>query len=178
MECGVDHFKEDSMLIKKKICILGAFAVGKTSLVQRFVKSTFSEKYLTTIGVKIDQKTVETRSHNVKLAIWDIHGEDDFQEVRASYLKGASGFFLVVDGTRKATLDVAKKLELLAKETIGAKPFVVLVNKSDLDSNWEFTTEMVKELRNKGWHIVKTSAKTGENVEESFQYLAERMVSQ
>ena len=66
-------------MIKKKICMLGAFAVGKTSLVQRFVNSIFSEKYQTTIGVKIDQKLVQTGDTEVNLMLWDIHGEDNYQ---------------------------------------------------------------------------------------------------
>ena len=70
-------------MIKKKICMVGVFAVGKTSLVQRFVKSIFSEKYLTTVGVKIDKKTLDLGKHCVDLMLWDLQGEDDFQIGRA-----------------------------------------------------------------------------------------------
>jgi len=76
-------------MIKKKICMLGVFAVGKTSLVQRFVKSMFSEKYLTTVGVKIDKKTIEVKGKIVELMLWDLQGEDEFQKLNATYLRGA-----------------------------------------------------------------------------------------
>ena len=91
-------------MIQKKICMLGGYAVGKTSLVSRYVSSMFSEKYMTTIGVKIDKKGVDTEKDRVELVIWDIYGQDDFQKVRMSYLRGASGYLLVLDGTRGGTL--------------------------------------------------------------------------
>ena len=94
-------------MVKKKICMLGAFSVGKTSLVQKFVLSMFSAKYLTTVGVKVDKKSVEVDGLPIDLIIWDIHGEDSTQDISESYLRGASGYVLVADGTRKETLDAA-----------------------------------------------------------------------
>ncbi len=78
-------------MIQKKICMLGGYAVGKTSLVQRFVKGIFSEKYLTTVGVKIDKKVVQVGGREVSLILWDLHGEDDFQQVQMSYMRGGFG---------------------------------------------------------------------------------------
>ncbi len=78
-------------MISKKVCLLGGFAVGKTSLVARFVHGVFSEKYLTTIGVKIDKRSMTVDDDELDLVIWDIYGEDDYQRVRMSYLRGASG---------------------------------------------------------------------------------------
>src|ERR1051325_7234218 len=78
---------ESSALIQKKICMLGAYAVGKTSLVARFVRSIFSEKYHTTIGVKIDKKTLRVDDQELSLILWDLAGEDDFYQVRMSYLR-------------------------------------------------------------------------------------------
>jgi hypothetical protein len=158
-------------MIKKKICMLGSFAVGKTSLVSRFVNSMFSDKYLTTIGVKIDQKTVTLNGTEITLILWDIHGEDTFQKVPASYLKGSHGYFLVMDGTRAATFDRLKELKTLADQVIApGAPFVVLVNKCDLTDRWEF--DNVKgEMEAAGWPWLVTSAKTGEGVEEAFNRL-------
>jgi len=163
-------------MIKKKVCMLGSFAVGKTSLVQQFVRSIFSEKYQTTIGVKIDQKDLEIEGETVKLLLWDIHGEDDFQKVKASYLTGASGFMLVADGTRSGTLDVANDLKELADNAIGEKPFLLLINKNDLSEDWELSDAEVERLKSKGWKVFFTSAKTGENVETAFQLLTQQMV--
>jgi small GTP-binding protein len=164
-------------MIKKKICILGAFAVGKTSLVERFVKSIFSDKYHTTIGVKTDQKDIKIGEKEVRLILWDINGEDDYQSVKPSYLMGTSAFILVADGTRKETLKVASELKDLVFNTIGEKDFYLLINKVDLSDNWEIEEQDFSKLAAMGWKIVKTSAKTGENVEQTFTNLALELIS-
>ncbi len=164
-------------MIQKKICMLGGFAVGKTSLVARFVHSMFSDKYLTTVGVKIDKKTVRVGETDVTLMLWDIYGQDDFQKIRMSYLKGSSGYLLVVDGTRKATLDMARELVAAAEETLGKVPFILVLNKADLAESWELDEAELGRLEGGGWKIVRTSAKTGAAVEETFLDLARRMVS-
>ena len=88
-------------MIQKKICMIGASGVGKTSLIAKFVHSMFSDKYLTTVGVKIDKKTVSVDGAEVMLMIWDLAGDDDFQRLQISYLRGTSGYLLVADGTRR-----------------------------------------------------------------------------
>src|SRR5271169_437320 len=102
-------------MIQKKICMLGSFAVGKTSLVRRFVESIYSETYQTTVGVKIDKKVVALDRVEITLVLWDLYGEDDFQKMRWSYLRGAAGYLLVADGTRRATLERAVALEQKAR---------------------------------------------------------------
>ena len=97
-------------MLQKKVCVLGAYAVGKTSLISRFVKSVFSEKYHTTVGVKIDKKEVQLESGTIRLMLWDLAGEDDFSKVRLSFLRGSSGYLLVVDPTRPDTFQVAESL--------------------------------------------------------------------
>lgn len=163
-------------MIKKKICMLGSFAVGKTSLVQQFIHSKFSEKYLTTIGVKIDQKLVSLDGQEVLLLLWDIHGEDEFQKIPTSYLKGTSGFFLVLDGTRSATAAVAEKILALARNTVGEVPFLLLINKSDLKNQWEFDQSDLGSLALQAKAIIETSAKTGEGVEEAFTALTKALI--
>jgi len=86
--------------LQKKICMLGAFSVGKTSLVKRYVDSVFSETYLTTVGVKIDKKVIDLSGRTVNLILWDLAGEDDINAFRMAYLRGAAGYVLVADGTR------------------------------------------------------------------------------
>lgn len=95
---------------QKKVCMLGAFSVGKTSLVKRFVQSIFSETYLTTVGVKIDKKNVVLSDRIVTLILWDLAGEDDIASLRMSYLRGSAGYVLVADGTRPSTLEIALSL--------------------------------------------------------------------
>src|SRR3984885_14227382 len=118
--------------IQKKVCMLGGFSVGKTSLVKRFVESVFSEAYLTTVGVKIDKKIVDLPGRIVNLILWDLAGEDDIASLRMSYLRGAAGYVLVADGTRPSTLDVALSLRNRVETEYGSLPFVLLLNKHDL----------------------------------------------
>lgn len=159
-------------MISKKVCLLGGFAVGKTSLVARFVHGVFSEKYLTTIGVKIDKRSMTVDDDELDLVIWDIYGEDDYQRVRMSYLRGASGLLLVADGTRRDTLEVARALRLTARDHLGTIPSVLLVNKADLRAAWEIGPEDLDVLREQGWRVFETSAKTGDGVEGAFAALA------
>jgi hypothetical protein len=149
--------------------MLGSFAVGKTSLVRRFVTSLFSEKYQTTVGVKIDKKELTIDGSPIMLVLWDLAGEDEFQKVRRSYLRGCAGYLLVADGTRPATIDTVLELHRRAVETVGDAPFALLVNKNDLE--WELPAGMIEELS--AQHpVLRTSALTGEGVDAAFTNLA------
>ena len=164
-------------MIQKKICMLGSFAVGKTSLVSRYVKSIFSDKYHSTVGVKVDKKLVVIGEEQIDLLLWDLYGEDEFQKIRESYLRGSSGYVLVADGTRRETLDKAVALQSRAEETVGKVPFVLMINKADLAEKWEIPSEAVTDLGGGGWTAFKTSAKTGDGVEEAFLALARKMLA-
>jgi len=159
-------------MIQKKICMVGSFAVGKTSLVARFVKGIFSDKYLTTVGVKIDKRTVTVDDNQVNLMLWDLYGEDDFQKLKTSYLRGTAGYFLVVDGTRPTTLDIAIRLNAKVRETVGDVPYLVLFNKVDLKDQW--AVDHLKAAFDAPKLL--TSAKTGRNVAKAFETLARMMV--
>jgi small GTP-binding protein len=162
--------------LQKKICMLGAFAVGKTSLVRRYVDSIFSDRYLTTVGVKIDKRMVTVGGSEVSLILWDIAGEDDISQVRTSYVRGAAGYLLVVDGTRPGTVEVAQSIQQRVEAEVGKLPFVVLLNKRDLQSLWSVSAEHVAALERAGWIVQLTSARSGEGVEDAFQALAERVI--
>jgi small GTP-binding protein len=165
-------------MIQKKICLIGGHAVGKTSLVSRFVKSMFSEKYHTSIGVKIDKKVVAVGTSEVSLMIWDLAGEDEFGPLEISYLRGASGYLLVLDGTRRSTLDRALAVHQRALEQLGIVPIVVLLNKADLAADWELGDEDLQEIGKHSWPMYRTSAKTGDSVDEAFTALATAMLLQ
>jgi small GTP-binding protein len=164
-------------MIQKKVCMLGATGVGKTSLVSRFVTSVFSEKYLTTVGVKVDKKTLSVDGGDVTLLLWDIYGQDEFQTVRSSYLRGASGYLLVADGTRQLTLDTARQLQTTAEQVMGRVPFLLVLNKSDLAGEWRVDDKALWRLAESGWSVVKTSAKTGDGVEDAFLKLTKKLVA-
>jgi len=164
-------------MIKKKIVMLGSFAVGKTSLVQRFVNSIFSEKYHTTIGVKIDQKTMIVDNIEVNLLLWDIHGEDDYQKIKPTYLMGASGCFIVIDGTRRATIETGNRLIEIVKKTVPTSSIVVVINKSDLKDSWEITEDDIYSFRSIGYEVIETSAKTNNAVEFAFEKITRLMLN-
>jgi len=162
-------------MIQKKICMVGAFGVGKTSLVARFVLSIFSEKYQTTIGVKIDKKQIEVDGQGVTLMLWDLAGEDALTQIRPAHLKGAAGFILVADGCRRSSLEAAQSLQRRVLEAAGAVPFVLVVNKADLRDTWEVQQADLDPLIAQNWPVVFASAKSGAGVEELFRELAVRM---
>jgi len=164
-------------MIQKKVCMLGSFSVGKTSLVRRFVESIFSEAYLTSIGVKIDKKVVHANNEELTLILWDIHGEDVYQKIRLSYLRGMHGYLLVADGTRRQTLDDALALNERVTQEFGKIPSVLVLNKSDLAAQWEIDSSSEAKLTEKGWSVVRTSAKTGDAVESVFAQLALAMLA-
>jgi len=163
-------------MLQKKICMLGSFAVGKTSLVRRYVESIYSDVYHTTVGVKIDKKTVNVKQQEVNLVLWDLYGEDDFQKMRWSYVRGSSGYLLVADGTRRATLEKALALEEGVRKEVGSLPFILVLNKADLSPTWEVDSGTENQLAEKGWDVLRASAKTGENVEAAFQKLTQKML--
>jgi hypothetical protein len=164
-------------MLQKKVCVLGSFGVGKTSLVRRYIQSIFSDAYLTTVGVKVDKKDLHVGATPITLVLWDIAGEDDVTSIRMSYLRGASGYFLVADGTRAETLNVARSIQSRAAAELGPVPFLLLLNKADLQDDWDVIAKTVETLQSAGWTILRTSAKTGEGVEEAFQELANRLVT-
>jgi small GTP-binding protein len=163
-------------MLQKKICMLGAFGVGKTSLVRRFVDTIFSDNYLTTVGVKLDKKSVTVGGNVVNLILWDIAGEDDAVAVRTTYLRGSAGYLLVVDSTRPATLAVARAIQSRADAEIGKVPFILLLNKCDLVEEWAIPDSELEALTALGWTIRRTSAKTGTSVEGVFQEIADQTV--
>lgn len=162
-------------MLQRKVCLLGAYAVGKTSLVSRFVHSIFSDKYHTTIGVKIDRKIVEVSGRQVKLMLWDVEGEDHLRTTRPAYLRGAAGYILVADGTRIETMRCLSEIYRRARAIAGPVPCVVAINKVDLEEFWHADDGALDRQMLRDADLYMTSAKTGRNVEAMLLRLAERM---
>lgn len=163
-------------MIQKKICMVGAFGVGKTSLVARYVRSIFSEKYQTTVGVKIDKKQIVINGQDVTLMLWDLAGEDALTALKPAHLRGSAGYLLVVDGTRRSTLHVAMDLQNRADEATGGAPFLLVVNKADVRDRWEVTNGDIQAVAARGWIVIEASARNGDRVEAMFTDLATRML--
>ncbi len=163
-------------MINKKICMLGSFSVGKTSMVQRFVYSVFSDNYLSTVGVKISKKQINIDGTDLNMVLWDLEGQDDFYGVNTAYLKGAMGALIVVDGTRHETLASAISLRQTLLDVVGDIPHLFLINKCDMQDLWEIHDSDLAPLNFSNIAYLKTSAKTGENVEEAFFAIATAML--
>jgi len=161
----------------RKICMLGDFAVGKTSLVRRFVSNQFSDKYLTTIGVKVDTKAVGLHGgRGLKLAIWDLAGTDAPSELFLRYTRGAAGLLLVADATRAETLDCCIALRDAVAAQFGPLPYMLLVNKSDLGSQREVSAADARGLLDDALDWFDTSALTGDKVDAAFRGMAVGLV--
>ncbi len=163
-------------MIQKKICLVGALAVGKTSLVGRFVRGMFSDRYLSTVGVKIDRKLVRYGDDDIGLVIWDLAGEDAFEQVRLQYLRGSAGFIVVVDGTRPNTLGTAMAIQQRIDAEFGPKPFVVAANKADLVNEWVLGANALAGLTGKSWSGIECSAMDGRGVDDVFRTLTDRVM--
>ena len=165
---------------KWKIVMMGDFAVGKTSLVRRFVYDEFSDSYLTTIGVKVTKKEMALDNGDVSLLIWDIAGSDRFNIVSPEYIRGASGGIIVADVTRESTIE---SIQAHIDDIHNINPEAVLavaLNKSDLAAGNPDRLPLIEAAKAvtgvKGCHTCfLTSAKNGENVEELFKTLAEKI---
>jgi small GTP-binding protein len=110
------------------------------------------------------------------LVLWDLAGKDSISEMHTSYLRGASGYLLVIDRTRSNTLEVAQEIQNTARAALGEIPFIALINKWDLEEKWSVDAEDIANLQQQGWNVIKTSAKTGEGVNEAFETLAANML--
>jgi small GTP-binding protein len=160
-----------------KVCMLGDFGVGKTSLVARFVRSTFSDKYLTTVGVKVDSKEIALPGRDPqKLVVWDIAGRSALDALGAHYLRGASALMLVADGTREASLSSALNLLMQSRSLLPDACAVLLVNKLDLVERWEVAPATLAELR-RSLPVFETSALAGDGVEDAFADIAARLAT-
>ncbi|MBN1874114.1 MAG: GTP-binding protein [Anaerolineae bacterium] len=169
------------LTLQKKICLLGDFAVGKTSLVRRFIYNRFDDKYISTIGVKVSRKTVAIpRANdivNLTIMLWDLAGSEEFSHMRASYLRGAAGAVLVCDMTRAETLE---NLQVYIDDLVQLTPnahFVLAANKNDLLAQHQVSPHEIEQFAKK-YNISYrlTSAKTGEEVDTLFRYMGNMLV--
>jgi small GTP-binding protein len=160
------------MLKTRKICLVGDFAVGKTSLSRRFISNNFSDTYITTVGVKVETKILSLcDGESLKLVVWDIAGSNRLTTLKRTYLQGASGYLLVADATRPETIESALNLSKEIDSFLDKPPFIALINKMDLRHNFLANKDdLPSEAASLEWKYA--SALTGEGVEEAFQQLA------
>ncbi|SFV50491.1 Mll3243 protein [hydrothermal vent metagenome] len=158
-----------------KIVLVGNFGVGKTSLIRRFVENSFSEEYLSTIGVSISKKTIG----DATIMIWDIEGHTEFKPIFKQYLLGAKGFIIVADLLRQESIDAIKNHIKLCHEVVKDAPISIALNKSDMPHTLDKTKlEAIKDLSPSIIKVKKSSAKSGDAVEEIFLALNEAICKQ
>ncbi len=172
-------------IISKKICLIGDFSVGKTSLIHRFVDRQFSDKYLSTVGVKISRKSIDIgdleqyKYHKIQLLIWDIEGSNKFKGISTSYFQGATGAIIVGDVTRPESLEnISEHMKYFSKANPQGK-MIIALNKSDLiDIEYLEKYRQIYSFQDNDNFILtySTSAKTGLNVDEIFQTLAKKLI--
>ncbi len=157
-------------LFRAKVVMLGAPAVGKTSLVRRFVHSVFSDEHHSTLGVKVDRKTVAVPGGVVTMLLWDIHGETEGLSVPESYLRGATAALLVFDASRPETIETAASLGQKVRQASPKAVQLAVANKADLDIDWALVDPAAQAL-DVGMRL-RSSAKTGDGVADAFAHLA------
>lgn len=162
-----------------KICLLGEFSVGKTSLIRRFVEGVFDERYLSTLGVKISRHTMNLEQTEVNLLIWDTTGGERFDQIVQNYYRGSAGALLVCDLTRPDTLPVLSEYATTFHRASPETPLVIAANKADLTAQRRIADEEIAAVAatlSAEW--LCTSARTGEGVYEAFQILGRRIKQQ
>lgn len=166
-----------------KILVVGSSGVGKTSILLRYTDSIFKETYGTTIGVDFKMKNISVNNKIVKLQLWDTAGQERFRTITSSYYRNANGILLVFDVTDLDSFNDLKGWINEIRSNISSKIVIyILCNKVDTKDPLVSDTEIeefIKSSRTEHLEIVgykKVSAKTGENVSEAFQEIAESIV--
>jgi len=160
---------------RKKICVIGASAVGKTNIISRFSGGGFNNRYQTTLGAHITRVTVAVGGRLKELVVWDIKGESDFYRISPAYLYGCDGYVLVADGTRSTTCDHALGLRSRLREYLGTLPHILLINKDDLSPVWDVDKEGLAMLRRQIQSVYTVSALSGSGIHDAMDALSREM---
>jgi small GTP-binding protein len=188
--------RDKTIRIKGKVCLLGDIAVGKTSLIRRFVFDKFEDKYISTIGAKVTKKSLKIpypeydRKIDLTLMIWDIMGQHidrlpstltqyEHYVPPKNYFRNAKGAIIVCDITREDTFEHMKNWIKHLFDLSGKVPLILTGNKLDLISETDFPISKISGFAKENDGIgLLTSAKSGENVEKMFYTIGDMIVKQ
>ena len=176
--------KEKSYLSKHyddlfKLVIIGDSGVGKSCILLRFADDTFTENYYSTIGVDFRFKCVDIAERKCKLQIWDTAGQERFKTVTSAYYRGADGIIIVFDQTdRESFNNIQNWIDDISKYSTEEPVKIIIANKDDMSSEKKSVKmEDISELEKKtGLEVIKTSAKTGENIDYAFKKLTQKLL--
>ena len=164
------------MRLRRKVCLLGAPGVGKTSLVRRFVEDAFDEDFTSSITVAISSGEIELDDVQLQMMLWDPGGNEPWGQYNRSFISGASGLVLVADATRPQTLDHLLEVQVKERGFLGNRPSVLILNKVDLTERYALTKWQLDAAALVDWRVIQASAKSGHNVREAFGELAAMML--
>ena len=162
-----------------KLVIIGDSGVGKSCILLRFADDTFTENYYSTIGVDFRFKCVDIGERKCKLQIWDTAGQERFKTVTSAYYRGADGIIIVFDQTDKESFNnIQHWIEDISRYSTDEPAKIIIANKDDMAEEKKIVkNEDINELEKKtGLEVIKTSAKTGDNVEYAFKKLAQQLI--
>ena len=165
------------MRLRRKVCLLGAPGVGKTSLVRRFVEDQFEEGRDSSIAMEISKGIVEVDDISLEMMLWDPEGSEAWGQYNRSFISGASGLVFVVDATKPRTLDHLLEAQTKGRGFIGSRPAVLILNKVDLMGDFALPKAQVDAASKLNWYLLQASAKSGDHVREAFAKLAELMLA-
>jgi len=164
------------MRLRRKVCLLGAPGVGKSSLVRRFVDGSFDQAQDPSIAMSIFSGTVELGDVALEMMLWDPAGAESGGQYNRSFISGASGLIFVVDATAPQTLDHLLQAQSKERGFIGSRPAILVVNKTDLTGDFALSKAQIDAASKLDWRLIQASAKTGNNVGQVFTKLAELML--
>jgi small GTP-binding protein len=172
---NINHWTMEKRQFIRKVCLIGDGAVGKTSLVRRYVLDVFGDDYISTFGAKVSKKVIVLGDVELTIMIWDILGQKNGASVHSAYFSGANGAFLVCDSTRPDTLVSLSSWYQEFSRVAGKVPIIPLANKCDMTSR--ITEDSLRSVSTTiGRDFRLTSAKTGEGVEDAFLQLGKLMI--
>ena len=169
--------EEEGYDVLFKIILVGDTSVGKTNIINKYIKNEFHEDFYATIGVEFSHKQFVVDNHKIKAQIWDTAGQERYKAITRAYYKGAKGAFIVYDITRKETFDDVDKWRNELISSCNQEITVMLIgNKCDLEDKREISKEQGEEkAKSFGFSFLETSALSGENLEKGFQMLIEEI---